>query len=76
MKQHHSPELMMMVAAAASELGLSPRGEVSVVHFYHDDDCKIYRGEACSCEPDVVFEQTGSKRKWKVNDALEFEEIH
>ena len=31
-------------------------GEVTHVHAYHDDDCRIFQGEPCNCEPDIRVE--------------------
>jgi hypothetical protein len=25
------------------------------VVLYHDDDCRIFEGQACNCEPDIRF---------------------
>ena len=33
-----------------------PRGVVTDVHVYHDDDCPIFRGFPCNCDPDIRVE--------------------
>jgi hypothetical protein len=39
------------------EVGPEVLGKPGVSHviFYHDEWCKIYDGNACSCEPEVRF---------------------
>jgi len=46
------PPYASKVLAAIQVHGIAP-GAVQVVHILHDDDCRIFSGRPCTCDPDV-----------------------
>jgi hypothetical protein len=47
-----TPDYVRILGHLAA-VGTFPPGSVSQVVVAHDNDCAIWRGEACNCTPDV-----------------------
>jgi hypothetical protein len=42
----------ILKAAATGELPMTPG--LHHVDIYHDDDCGIFKGQPCDCNPDII----------------------
>lgn len=43
-----------MLQALAAQ-GKAPLGELTRASIYHDDDCAVFEGGYCNCDPDIVL---------------------
>lgn len=63
-KQEIPNYIKQILAAYQSEPSIKTPG-VKMVHVYHDDDCGIFKGKPCDCNPDVVVETKPAGKKDK-----------
>jgi len=50
---HHNYRAKLEAMIRAGRLSLEP-GAVYHIDVYHDDDCGVFEGGACDCEPEIV----------------------
>ncbi len=60
-KQPIAPKYLTGVLPDLMNCGRPQPGAVAHLEVYHDDDCRIWKGRACSCEPDTRLVLIDSK---------------
>lgn len=63
--QHERHNYIKKLLALASEgkLDLAP-GTLSHLHVLHDDDCAVWSGGFCDCDPVLVLEKGGRRQRF------------